>query len=130
MWPRPWSVQPTKTMVLPSRDQAGNSSNSASSLVTSRRALPPAVGLTHSLPRVSNTTVLPSGETLAQRGILVWNLSGAISTVGWIASMTTRVSSILNGMTALAPSATATRRILPPAQNTTLEPSGVQAMFG
>ena len=129
--PRPASVQPTKTTVLPSRDQDGNSSNSASSPVTRRRgAPPPAIGFTQSLPRVSKTTDLPSGDTLAQRGMVVWKRSGETSICGCVASITTRVSSTWKGITADVPSAAFTRRILPPAQNTTAPLSGVQAMFG
>ena len=93
------------------------------------------MSFTHSLPSVSNTTVRPSGDTLAQRGILVVKRSGATSICGCVASITTRVSLTRNGTTAAPepsapPLSIGTRLILPPAQNTRLLLSGVQAMFG
>ena len=62
--------------------------------------------------------------------ILVTKRSGATATVGWIASITTRVSLTANGIT-LAPDPSAFARwICPPAQNTTDPLSGVHAMLG
>ena len=128
--PSPRSVQSTNAIVRPSRDQVGYISKLSSFDEVSRRAAPPAIGFTHSLPSVSKTTCRPSGETVAQRGILVWKWSGATSICGWVASITTRVSCTWNGISAAPDPSALTRRILPPAQKTTLFASGVQAMFG
>jgi hypothetical protein len=124
------SVQPTKTIVRPSRDQEGKSSSPLSSPLTSRLGAAPVIGLIHSLPRLSKTTWRPSGETLAQRGIRVWKRSGATSICGCKASITTRVSLTRNGISAPPPPSAPTRRILPPAQKTTDRLSGVHAMLG
>ena len=117
-------------MVRPSRDQAGNSSNPPSSPRVSRRGSPPVIAFTYSLPRLSKTTCRPSGDTAAKRGMCVVKVSGATVTFGCGPSMTPRVSSTRNGMTAALRPSASTRRILPPAQNTTDLLSGVQAMLG
>ena len=129
--PRPRSVQPTKTIVRPSLDQDGKSSSSASSPFTSRRAAPPAAGLIDNLPSVSNTTWRLLGETLAQRGIFVWNRSGATSTCGCKASITIRVSLTRNGISRrVAPVAVDPAKLAAGPEDYVLALSGVQAMLG
>ncbi len=129
MRPSPASVQATNATVFPSRDQVGNSSMPSASRV-SRRGVPPAIGLVHSLPSDSNTTCRPSGDTDAKRGIAVAKRSGDTGTCGCGAAIAPRVSFTWNGISrAFVPSAS-TRLILPPAQNTTERLSGVQAMLG
>ena len=72
--------------------------------LVSRRAAPPAAGLSHNLPRLSNTTWRPSGETSAKRGILVVKRSGATSTCGCGASIDdARVVDLGTGFRARAP---------------------------
>src|SRR3546814_12114591 len=58
----------------------------------------------------------PSGDTSAQRGILVAKLSGATSTVGCVALTMTQTSLITNGMTRSSPQSPFTRPRFPPAQ--------------
>ena len=79
---------------------------------------------------LSNTTLDPSGEIVAKRGMLVVKLAGETSTVTFGTSALPRVSAIRNGITAAPLPSAFTRRILPPAQNTIDWPSGVQSMLG
>ena len=102
-------------MVFPSRDQVGYASIAVSDVVK-RFAAPPAAGLTHNLPMVSNKTVRPSGEVTTLRGMCVWNSAGATSIGGRGGSMTSRVSEMRNGISLDAPLGQSTLRILPPAQ--------------
>jgi len=114
----------------PSRDQDGQSSSAASLPEVSRRAVPPATGFAYSLPRLSKTTVRPSGETRAKRGILAVKLSGATGMTGCGASATPRVSLTVKGITLSPLPSAATRRSLPPAHSTSALPSGVQSISG
>ena len=130
IWPRPASVQRTYVSRRPSRDHDGHSSSASSSADVTRRAVPPATGFEYSLPRLSNTTVRPSGDTLVNRGILAVKLSGETGITGWGASATPRVSSMVKGIT-LAPLPSAeTRCNLPPAHSTMELPSGIQSIKG
>ncbi len=118
------SFQVAYTIVRPSGEKDGNSSQFCSSFVT-RRGFPSGSARIQSLPSAVYTTLRWSGETVTQRSIRTSKLSGATSCGNRSASVIVCRTRARNGITWASPVSTETFQILPPAQTTMCLLSGV-----